>query len=196
MPLPDAPMETAFDKDRLRAAARARRAALSADERAVLSARAARHLTALLADRRAEAIALYWPIRDEIDCRAVLTQMHDEGSAVALPVVMGANQPLVFRVWRKGAALVAGGFGTLAPPEDAEMVVPDIVVLPLLGFDGTGTRLGYGQGHYDRTIAGFRTKPLLIGFAFGVQELAHLPRDAHDVPLDMVVTEAGIREFS
>jgi len=73
--------------------------------------------------------------------------------------------------------------------------VPDLVLMPLLGFDDQGTRLGYGGGYYDRTLSVLPKKPLLVGLAFAAQELPHIPREAHDIPLDMIVTENGMRAF-
>ena len=96
---------------------------------------------------------------------------------------------------KTGQPLYPSGFGTLAPSEVAPIVEPDIVVMPLLGFDRHGTRLGYGKGYYDRTLAQMGTKPLLVGYAFAAQELDFIPREAHDVPLDMLVTENGARRF-
>jgi len=83
----------------------------------------------------------------------------------------------------------------LAPSDLAPRAVPDLVLMPLLGFDNQGTRLGYGGGYYDRTLTVLPKKPLLVGLAFAAQELAHIPREDHDVPLDMVITENGIRFF-
>jgi 5-formyltetrahydrofolate cyclo-ligase len=72
---------------------------------------------------------------------------------------------------------------------------PDIILMPLLGFDAAGTRLGYGGGYYDRTLAALHKRPKLIGLAFAVQELPLIPRESHDVPLDAVITESGLRQF-
>jgi 5-formyltetrahydrofolate cyclo-ligase len=141
-------------------------------------------------------VAAYWPIRDELDCRGVLTKLMDSGQPVCLPVVLGDNLPLELRLWQEGAPLYPSGFGTLAPPDDAPHAEPDIVLMPLLGFDRLGTRLGYGGGYYDRTLKALRHKPKLIGFAYAAQELEHVPREPHDVPLDAVVTEKGARIFS
>jgi 5-formyltetrahydrofolate cyclo-ligase len=71
-----------------------------------------------------------------------------------------------------------------------------MVIMPLLGFDAAGTRLGYGGGHYDRTLATLEPAPRLVGVAFAAQELAHIPRAPHDRPLDAVVTENGVRHFA
>ena len=119
----------------------------------------------------------------------------DAGVTVCLPVIAGDEKPLFFRVWDPDASLFEAGFGTLAPGDDAPLAIPDIMVLPLVGFDGAGTRIGYGRGYYDRTISSLAAKPLLVGYAFSVQELDAIPSEAHDVPLDLVVTELGVRRF-
>ena len=100
------------------------------------------------------------------------------------------------RLWEQGTPLYPSGFGTLAPSEIAPRVEPDVVVMPLLGFDKRGTRLGYGGGYYDRTLARMKKKPKLIGYAFAAQELPEIPRQPHDLPLDAVATERGIRWFA
>ena len=137
-----------------------------------------------LAER--EVVAAYWPIRDELDIKHLIVKLMDSGQPVALPVVLGDEQPLELRLWQEGAPLYEAGFGTLAP---------DVILMPLLGFDSAGTRLGYGGGYYDRTLAALSKRPRLIGFAFALQEVDHIPRQAHDVPLDMIVTDAGVRQF-
>jgi 5-formyltetrahydrofolate cyclo-ligase len=140
-------------------------------------------------------VALYWPIRDEIDCKPLLTRLMDSGQKIALPVVTGEDEPLELRLWEDGQPLYPSGFGTLAPAETAPIVTPDIVVIPLLAFDKLGTRLGYGRGYYDRTLAAMGKKPLLVGYAFSAQELDFIPRLDHDLPLDLLVTETGLRQF-
>ena len=142
-----------------------------------------------------DVVAAYWRIRDELDCQPILVKLMDSNQTVVLPVVLGPEQPLDLRVWEQGASLYESGFGTLAPSELAPKAEPDIVIMPLLGFDGRGTRLGYGGGYYDRTLASMTKKPKLIGLAFAAQELDRIPREKHDVPLDAIVTEAGVRHF-
>jgi len=110
-------------------------------------------------------------------------------------VVVGDALPLELRLWQPGTALYPSGFGTLAPDELAPVVEPDVILMPLLGFDKHGTRLGYGGGYYDRTLTRLSKKPKLVGFAFALQEFDHIPRDSHDVPLDAVVTENGVTRF-
>jgi 5-formyltetrahydrofolate cyclo-ligase len=187
------PIET--EKAALRQRLRQARAALPADERADASAAAARHLLTSGALKAGRVTAGYWPIRDELDCRPILLQLLEKGEAVALPVVQGPSEPLEWRLWLPDASLVPSGFGSLAPSDEAPRAEPEIMLLPLLGFDRVGTRLGYGGGYYDRSLASFRRRPLLIGLAFSQQELPAIPREAHDIPLDAVVTEAGLRYF-
>jgi 5-formyltetrahydrofolate cyclo-ligase len=182
-------------KAALRVEAHAARAALSSEDRADAAKAVAGHFFESVAFGPDDGIAGYWRIRDELDCQAILVRLMDSGQKVLLPVVQGDNEPLDMRVWEADAPLYEAGFGTLAPSDLAPRAVPDLVLMPLLGFDNAGTRLGYGGGYYDRTLAVLPKKPLLVGLAFAAQELAHIPRDAHDVPLDMVITEAGIRFF-
>ncbi|HHY49773.1 MAG TPA: 5-formyltetrahydrofolate cyclo-ligase [Alphaproteobacteria bacterium] len=180
----------------LRAAAHRKRAALYAGDRAEAARAAAEHFFAGASLAPGEIVAAYWPIRDELDCRPILTRLVDSGQPVCLPVVVGPEQPLELRLWEAGAPLYPSGFGTLAPAETAPLVRPDVILMPLLGFDRHGTRLGYGGGYYDRTLDAMERLPRLIGLAFSAQELEHVPREPHDVPLDAVVTEKGYRTFS
>ncbi|KRA41685.1 5-formyltetrahydrofolate cyclo-ligase [Devosia sp. Root635] len=182
-------------KAALRIRARAARALLDHGERADAAKAAARHFFDAIPLGAGDVVAAYWRIRDELDCQPILVKLMDSNQTVVLPVVLGPEQPLDLRVWEQGASLYESGFGTLAPSELAPRAEPDIVIMPLLAFDGRGTRLGYGGGYYDRTLATMTKKPKLIGLAFAAQELDRIPREAHDVPLDAVVTEAGVRHF-
>ena len=182
-------------KAQLRTEALARREAVPQADRADAAKAAAQHFLEGVPLANGQVVALYWPIRDEIDCKPLLTKLVDSGQPVALPVVLGEDLPLELRLWEDGQPLYPSGFGTLAPAETAPLAEPDIVVIPLLGFDKTGTRLGYGKGYYDRTLASLTRKPLLVGYAFAGQELDFIPREAHDLPLDLLVTETGLRRF-
>lgn len=182
-------------KAALRIRARAARAALDHGERAEAALAAAGHFFDGIALQASDVVAAYWRIRDELDCQPILIKLMDSNQSVVLPVVTGPGEPLDLRIWEQGASLYESGFGTLAPAELAPRAEPDIVIMPLLGFDSRGTRLGYGGGYYDRTLARMKKKPKLVGLAFAVQEFDRIPREAHDVPLDAIVTEAGVRHF-
>jgi 5-formyltetrahydrofolate cyclo-ligase len=183
-------------KAALRLRARAQRANFLKSSHPDAATAAAGHFFSAVALEPHMVVAAYWPIRDELDCRPVLTRLMDSGQPVCLPVVVGDEMPLELRMWEQGAPLYPSGFGTLAPPDDAPRAEPDLVLMPLLGFDRAGTRLGYGGGYYDRTLASLAKRPRLIGFAFAAQELDFIPREPHDVPLDAVVTEQGVLQFA
>ena len=189
----DAMIEQA--KAALRVRAHAVRAALPVHVRADAAAAAAGYFFEGVALEADDVVAAYWRIRDEMDCQPILVRLMDDGKTVVLPVVTGPDEPLEMRVWEEGAPLYEAGFGTLAPSDLAPQMEPDVMLVPLLGFDKFGTRLGYGGGYYDRTLAYMQKKPKLVGLAFAAQELDVIPREGHDVPLDMVVTEAGLRTF-
>ena len=182
-------------KAALRREAHAIRAGLSEEDRADAAKAVAQHFFESIAYAPEDVIAGYWRIRDELDCQPILIRLMDSGQKVLLPVVQGDEQPLDLRVWEADAPLYEAGFGTLAPSDLAPRAAPDVVLMPLLGFDNQGTRLGYGGGYYDRTLAVLPKKPMLIGLAFAAQELSFVPREDHDVPLDAVVTENGVRFF-
>jgi len=182
-------------KAALRKSAHARRAALPAEARAEAARAVARHFFETVAYAPEDVVAGYWRIRDELDCQPILVRLMDSGQKVVLPVVAGAGAPLDLRVWEADQPLYEAGFGTLAPSELAPRAEPDLILMPLLGFDAAGTRLGYGGGYYDRTLAALGRRPMLVGLAFAVQELDHIPREDHDIPLDAVVTEHGVRFF-
>jgi 5-formyltetrahydrofolate cyclo-ligase len=114
-------------------------------------------------------------------------------------VVVGKGQPLIFRAWHPGLALVAGGFKTEVPPHSSPELAPEILIVPLLAFDSEGYRLGYGGGFYDRTLEKLRKtgrRPLAVGVAFSAQHVARVPRDHYDQPLDWIVTEKNAQAFA
>ena len=128
----------------------------------------------------------------------MLARFRERGARLCLPVVLD-RQTIVFRDFVRGADLVSTGFGTSGPGPDAEVLDPDILMMPLSAFDAVGNRLGYGASHYDRAIARLVDKgrsPRLVGTAFSLQETDSLPAEDHDVPLAMILTELGLRSFS
>lgn len=146
-------------------------------------------LAGVLAPFAGQVLSGYWPMRSEIDPRPALVAHR---GPVCLPVTPPRGQPLVFRRWTPGAALVPGAFGTLVP--EGPEVVPQVLVVPLLAFDRRGYRLGYGGGYYDRTLAALRAAGpcTAIGYAFAAQEVAEVPTEPTDARLDLIVTEAGV----
>lgn len=183
-------------KAALRHKAREARAAIPDRTRAASAKAAAEHFFKAVSFAPTDIIAGYWRIKDEMDCQPILVRLMDSLQPVCLPAVLGDDQPLSLRLWEPHMPLYEAGFGTLAPAEFAPLVEPDLIIMPLLGFDARGTRLGYGGGYYDRTLARLQKRPRLIGLAFASQELEAIPRESHDIPLDMVVTEQGARSFT
>nr|WP_281374073.1 5-formyltetrahydrofolate cyclo-ligase [Rhizobium rhizolycopersici] len=159
-----------------------------------------------MADHAGEVIAFepgavisgFWPIRSEADIRPLMARLAERGARLSLPVVLD-RETIVFRELVRGAPMVKTGFGTTGPGPEAELLDPDILLVPLSAFDGNGHRIGYGAGHYDRAIDRLRAKgltPRLIGVAFACQEVAEVPFEPHDVALDAVLTEDGFRIFN
>ena len=146
-----------------------------------------------LAPHAGKALSGYMPMRTEIDCIPAMAAHFGNGGRVGVPVILGAGQPLKFREWTPTTPMVEGEFGALIP-ESGDWLLPEVLVVPLLGFDRRGFRLGYGGGFYDRTLELLRAMGPVkaIGFAFAAQELDRVPPEATDQPLDLIVTERGI----
>ncbi|MBC6443214.1 MAG: 5-formyltetrahydrofolate cyclo-ligase [Rhodobacteraceae bacterium] len=141
-------------------------------------------------------IAGYVPIRTEISPLPTMTILHGMEKRICVPVIAGVAQPLKFHEWVPGCHMVDGPFGTQVPKAGAGLV-PDLLIMPLVAFDATGTRLGYGGGFYDRSLKQIATQKFVraVGFAYNAQEMDTLPREVTDWPLDMIVTETGLRVF-
>lgn len=166
--------------------------------RALVHARSAAETLAsalpqLLAQQKlpaAACISAYYPLPDEIDPLPALAALRQLGHDIALPVIQEKEGILRFRRWNDTTPLVASAFG-VREPEMGAWLVPDVVLVPLLAFDAACQRLGFGAGHYDRTLVTLRaqTKIFAVGLAFEMQRVERIPTEAHDQPLDCVLTE-------
>jgi 5-formyltetrahydrofolate cyclo-ligase len=138
----------------------------------------------------------FYPYKSEIDVLPLLARLDSEGFVTCLPIVKAERQPLIFRRWAPGEPTIPGIWQIRMPTEDAAEVEPDVLLVPLLAFDGDGYRLGYGGGYYDRTLASLRGRKAVtaIGVGYAGQEVEHVPRGPMDQPLDYVLTEAGPRK--
>ncbi len=156
---------------------------------------AAGRLSEVLAGYRGVPLAGYMAIRTEIDPLPVMEEASAHGP-VGVPVIVGRGQPLRFSRWQPGCAMVDGAFGARIPAEE-HLIEPEILIVPLVAFDLSGGRLGYGGGFYDRTLQGLRARrpTLAIGFAFDAQQADALPLEPTDQPLDMLVTESRVLSF-
>ena len=140
-------------------------------------------------------VAGFYPIQSEIDCLFLLKALNAVQWRCALPVMSGVSKHLAFKEWDLVEELKEGAYGTREPLSDMLYVMPDVVLVPLLAFDETGHRLGYGGGYYDRTLDIYREKGhpfIAIGVAFEGQKQDRLPVGAHDQPLDIIVTEEKV----
>lgn len=183
-------------KSVLRAAALARREALSGEDRAAAAeAIARRGLPFEIA--YGAVVSGYSPIRNEIDPTPLMQKLAGDGARLALPAVMARGKSLAFRAWSPDDRLMLGPLGILEPSPAAAEIVPDIMLVPLAAFDRAGHRIGYGAGHYDYTLAHLRKVKAItaIGVAFSLQEIAGIPAGPHDVALDYVLTETRTFDF-
>jgi 5-formyltetrahydrofolate cyclo-ligase len=183
------------DWDEVRRWRKARRAELTAERLAVSRDERARWdgaVTALVeqalpAPERLR-IGFYWPFKGEYDPRPLARSLRDRGARLCLPVVVERARPLAFREWWPGMRM-APGVWDIPVPAEGEWVLPEVLLAPLLGFDGAGYRLGNGGGYYDRTLAAMPTKPLAIGIGYELLRLETIHPQPHDVPMDLIVTE-------
>jgi 5-formyltetrahydrofolate cyclo-ligase len=167
----------------------AARAALSDAEHERLNAAIDAHLIARF-PALGRTVGLYWPVRREFDPRPFAAALRARGADLALPVVVERRQPLEFRRWQPGAPMAVDALG-IPHPVAGDVVVPDVLLVPVVGFDAEGFRLGYGGGLYDRTLGG-AAKPRTIGIGFELGRLATIYPQGFDVALDAIVTEAGV----
>lgn len=189
-------MLTAWRKTNARRAARAARAAAhAADPQA--GRKLAEHFPDQLWPKVRQVVAGYAAIGDEIDPLPLLETFALEQARIALPCVVAKDQPLIFRSWTLDQLLEPGAFGTREPAANHPEMVPSLVLVPLVGFDLKGRRLGYGGGFYDRTLEALKAQgPLtVVGLAYEAQRLNNVPAERHDVRLDWVVTEQGAYEI-
>lgn len=184
----------ALDKPHLRARLFTLRAGLQGPARAAACAALADGLLAACAGLPPTILAAYWPIRGEPDLRGAWDHLRAQGWSLALPVVTQRDSAMVFRRWDGTDPPARDTCGVRVPASDAPTVAPDVVVLPCVGFNQDGYRLGYGGGYYDRTLANRAGTPRLVGIAFAQQACEFTP-DVHDLRLDQLVTERGIRRW-
>jgi 5-formyltetrahydrofolate cyclo-ligase len=184
------------DKKNLRAVLTNKRNSIASAERAS-AAKGLCKSTVAFTGLDSGTISGFYPIGSEIDARPLMTKLASSGFVTALPVIVDKEKPLIFRKWGPGEPLAKGVWDIPVPSEKSVQVSPDIVFVPLLGFDDEGYRIGYGGGFYDRTLAHLKqTKKIVaVGLAYASQHVPYIPREPHDVPLDWILTEEGPRDF-
>jgi len=180
------------EKARVRDILRKRKEAMTPEERLEKSGLIARHLLLLVAS--GETVMVFTSKEMEVNTRPLIEALFTEKNPVVVPIIQKEDVSLRLSYLRDMAALVPSTFGVPEPigseiPADAQDV--DVIILPMLGFDRTGGRIGYGAGYYDRFLS--KNPGLVkIGVAFGCQEIEAIPTDENDIRMDLIVTEDGI----
>ncbi len=182
-----------IDKQQLRGAALAARKAAFEAHGKEASRRLAAHGLDFLRIKPGQVVSGFAAIRDEIDPAPLMLWLHAEGVRLALPVMVGKDKPLLMRSWTPGDALASAAWGIAEPLDDKPEVDPDVVLVPLLAFDASGSRLGYGGGFYDRTLSRLRRlKPVVaVGLAYDELKVDAVPTETYDERLDWVLTPSG-----
>jgi 5-formyltetrahydrofolate cyclo-ligase len=174
----------------------AERAALPISLRQAAAEQITPHLEAVILERfgRLEGLTIsaWWPIKAEMNLRHWLTDLVARGVTVALPVVQRPAAPLVFRPWTPECEMVQG-FWKIPVPAEGPEVIPEVTLAPVVGWDAAGFRLGYGGGYFDRTLAALLPRPLAIGVGLQAAEVATIFPQPHDIAMDAIVTETGLR---
>ena len=180
-----------IDKPALRAQLRLRRRELSTTHPDAADKAAAHLPMDMLGEIRIA--SGYRPMGGELDPGPILRRLEQAGARIVLPVAVSRHDPLIFRLFKDGDPLVHDAVGIAAPTVDGQEATPDLLIVPLLGFDRHGNRLGQGAGHYDRTLSALRAtgKVWAIGLAYAGQLIDELPYEPHDERLDAILTETG-----
>lgn len=191
---PDWPTVRTFRKAK-RAELLARRGALTRDDRTRAAESLAERLLATVDLGAYPVLGFYWPIRGELDLRAIARRHVAGGGTAALPVVVQKNAPVEFWQWTHGAPMQRG-LWNIPVPAERRVVLPDVLLIPLVGYDAAGYRLGYGGGYYDRTLAATVPRAFRIGVGYDDTELTTIHPQPHDVPLNVIVTERRVLRFA
>jgi len=167
------------------------REAMPVEERRANDARMTEAMLAAFGNLAGKIVGFYWPMKGEFDPRVFVHRLRERGSRSALPVVVQKAAPMSFREWWPGVETDPGVFG-LPVPRNSPTLIPEVVLMPPVGFDAQGYRLGYGGGYFDRTLASLSPQPLKIGVGRESSRIETIHPQPHDIPMDYVVTEAGV----
>lgn len=169
----------------------AQRLAVSRNKRQSARAACTEYILECAASVHPACVGFYWPFRGEIVVLDVVDKLLADGIDAALPVVIEKNQPLEFWAWDSTMEM-RPGIWNIPVPAVRSLRHPDMLLVPLVGFDTAGYRLGYGGGYYDRTLVQMTPKPRTIGVGYSLSQLQTVYPQAHDIPMDAIVTEDGL----
>lgn len=167
----------------------AAREALTPAQRALASTQIEAYAQSLLTRLAPRIVGFCWPIRGEFDARPLMARAIATGVTAAMPVVCGGG--MFYRAWAPGSAMALDRHG-IEYPAAGETLAPDVILMPLVGFDAGGFRLGYGGGYFDRMLAALTPRPLALGIGFELARIADLEPAGWDIPCDYIATEAGL----
>ena len=174
-----------------RAAMVERRAAVPEHERRQWNERITEHLLAAVEPPAESVVGFCWPYKGEFDARFAVRRWREHGAVGALPEVVDRKGPLQFSKWWPGAPMRPGVYD-IPVPDGTEVLAPDFAIVPMNAFDEQGYRLGYGGGYFDRTLAAAERRMVAVGVSYEMLRLPTIYPQSHDIPMDFVVTEAGI----
>ncbi len=189
----------------------AEREAVPSSQRAAWAQRIDAHLQRGFPQLTQACVAFCWPYRGEYDARNLVRQLHQAGARIALPVVVASGSPLLFRQWTPDTPLLSGPLDIPYPGAQSPQLQPSHVLLPVVGIDAAGYRLGYGGGYFDRTLAALaatgiatglatdpatpapgKSAPLVIATGYELCRIPSIDPQLHDIPMDWLVTERGL----
>ncbi len=172
-----------------------RRAALTEKQKRIATEKIIKSFIGNIPIEKYDKIAGYWPLSGEINIRLLLDILIENHNICCLPVVKEQNIPLTFRKYIKNMSLVTNNkYKTQEPPKSSPKITPTIIIVPLLAFDESGYRVGFGGGFYDRTLDSLRNVSSLmtVGVAYSFQQIASIPYEKHDQKLDCIITDEQI----
>jgi 5-formyltetrahydrofolate cyclo-ligase len=138
-------------------------------------------------------IGCYYSVRDEVPTIGLIQALWQKGFQVTLPHVL-PDLSMSFHAYHPGDQLEVAAFRIPQPSRESQILIPDVLIVPMLGFNRDGHRIGYGQGHYDRTLHTIQSKGSIttIGLAFSCQEVSDTFAQEYDVELDWIITESEL----
>jgi 5-formyltetrahydrofolate cyclo-ligase len=176
-----------LNKTELRREMLSRRSAITAERRMQWDTLISVRLSAWLTANPVKTLGVYWPIRGEPDLRDIYPELLARGIQLALPVAVRHDAPLEYAAWKPGIEMEKDNFG-ISVPAVRNLIRPDGILVPCIGFNAQRVRLGYGGGFYDRTLA-IAPRPTAIGIAYACTKIA-FDGAPHDIALDTILTDA------
>ena len=179
-------IETSQSRTELRQFLRQQRQAITPEHKSLLDAELGKQLLLWCQQNTPASLAVYWPIQAEPDLRPIYQQLQEQGVQLALPMVTAKDRALSFLTWQAGDTMTVDSYGIAIPAHGRLVGQPEVLLIPCLGWNAAGYRLGYGGGFYDRTLA-LTPRPIAIGMAYACTQ-AEFAAQEHDIPMDYIIS--------